>query len=90
MENNFKLLNEDDRYELCRIACDKETGHHLLYKRSFSYKMIAMKYVRAYDKFENHDELTDWELEALIYVDYCSDINFDFDKTKAKYSYGRE
>ena len=63
MENNFKLLNEDDRYELCRIACDKETGHHLLYKRSFSYKMIAMKYVRAYDKFEYLYLVRDWFLE---------------------------
>lgn len=87
MENKQPRLNivtDNEKHQLCQIACDIQSGHHLLYPRSLEYKAVAIKYSQTRQKYDKKEKLSDWDIEALAYVCWCSGNGFDLDKFKLR------
>lgn len=66
------MLTDKEKEILSQIACDNETGHHLLYERSDDYKQMRRDWVIAYYA----ENPTEKQSEICEYVHQCSDYNY--------------
>ena len=62
------ILTEEEKTYLSAIACDLETGNHLIHPRSDEYKV----HYQAFCDAVNSKELTDKQKEMKEYVKQCS------------------
>lgn len=68
------LLTKEEKIIISTIACDNESGGHLLRERSEEYWKFKKIFSEIYNK--SSIELTDKEKDMLEYYKQCSDYNY--------------
>ena len=69
------LLTKEEKAIISIIACDNESGGHLLRERSEDYWKLRKVLSEIYNK-SSKIELSDKEKDMLEYYNQCSDYNY--------------